>query len=478
MTMSGVCRCHDLRHCTALLMSKQGGCGTPVTGLHRTLPLSLVPHLVLPAATLPLDLLTSVLQTACAHLNTPAQHQHLLAQLVRLASVCRHWQTAAGTVASQLTSLRLPCHSLTPALKPWAGHWTCLDMTLDKRGAPPGLQALMRDTSTLTEVILRSMDPPGPGHVQAVHQALAVAPAVQNLQCVHMRPAAFPRSLVHLSFDRHIQWAKHDLEALLMALQQLPCLQSISVELGFADVILSEERLSNLSLPSLQTLKLSMYTHKSFDLSWLRRKDRAFALVFALDSIRSGDELLGAMQAMRSVLRPTDSLQIYCECMDQPTSQVLSELVLKHFHLRIDNTSPMLAVPAAEHIEIEFVVSSDEVEDELAGPDQGHICFKSSLPWAALTSARVSFKATLDCADIYEVNSEEWVECCRQLHVLDAPVGPAANPWWQSLAQPDRAWSASLSGWEKVTGMPPAVSRTRDKSGTKTYELRHAGCSE
>ena len=438
-------------------------------------PLFLGPSPVLPAATLPLDLLTTVLQTACAHLNTPAQHQQLLAQLVRLASVCRHWQTAAGVVASQLTSLRLLCCTLTPALTAWIGYWTSLDMMLDRRGAPPGLQALLRGTPALTEVILRSMDPPGPAHVRAVHQALAVAPAVQNLQCVHTRPAAFPRSLVHLSFDPHVQWAKHNLEALLIALQQLPCLQSVSVELGFAGVILSEERLSNITLPSLQTLKMFIYTRVAFDLSWLRRKDRAFALDLALDCNNTGDELLVAMQAMRSVLQPTDSLQIYCDCMGQPAQQVLSELVLQRFHMRIDNTSPVLAVPVAQHIEIEFVVSSAEVEDELAGPDPGTLYLESSLPWAALTSARASFKAALDSAAIYDYSARDWVECWSQLHVSDGPVGPAARPWWQSLAQPDRAWSASLKGWEKVTGMPSAVTCTRDTpwTYTGTFELRH-----
>ena len=143
------------------------------------------------AATLPLDLLAAVLQTACKSADWEQQQE--LAKLVQLASVCRHWQKAAGLASQHMSPMSLPCSSLTPALQGWAKHWTGLDLWLNKHGVPPALKAFMGSTTALAKVTLQCSRASNAADVAAVSQALVMAPAIQEARVPVSTAHCLPR---------------------------------------------------------------------------------------------------------------------------------------------------------------------------------------------------------------------------------------------------------------------------------------------
>ena len=411
-----------------------------------------------------MHLLAAILQTACEQLDTDQQQ---LALLVRLATVCRHWQAASADVARCFTSVQLFGSSLTPALSGRAG-WTTLILMLDARGVSPGLADFMRSTSALTEVdIYLCSDVIEAADIVAVHKALAVAPAVVDLTCNSLRPTAFPTSLTHLILNSGIEWADGELEDMMVNLSLLPSLRYLDIELFDCSIQLSEERLSGIRLPSLWGfwLRLTEGEPRPFDLSWLADRARRFELVLVLESDDSADGLLNFSNKIRSVLQPIDSLHLdettfFCE----PAQEVLSGLKLWQLNICTTDVSSLIVLPPTEHIRLCVKLNDwNLTASELQGLQQGTMQFEAHLSWAAVTSARQSCEVSVNLEGLSRI---EAAKCFTQLHVSDVFVGPAA--WQQSLSEPQLPWTLRFVGWDSMSGLPAATSRTND-----IYELRN-----
>ena len=383
---------------------------------------------------------------------------------MRLASVCRHWQTAATRAASgQLFCscssgrISLPVHSLTPALKHYTRHWEGLDVILHSRGVPARLDNFMR-SMTQTQLGLYSAGVPEARDLVALQRALTLAPAVRFLLCNVLLLDGFPWSLTHLNFRPSIKWANRELEAVFQRLALLPRLAYITVTLSDCEVLLSEDRLADLELPNLCELQLQLHEHNEelgFDLSWLSyERDFRFCLVLCWDN--SDDRLFDFCCRIETVLGCDDSLMLkQCSLICEPAQQVLGRLELREFQMRVSSLFSIVMLPAAEEISLEIYISSTDIkaaeEDML---DFGHETppFVTQLSWLAVTSATEAFQATLD---LTQVQNSRWADCPVHLHVSDAPVDTTA--WQQSLIDPDIPWVCSLRGWQSVIGMPPAT---------------------
>ena len=403
------------------------------------------PQSCVPAATLPTELLAAILLTTCEPLQGASAHltnKRQLAQLVQLASVCRHWHAAAGHAVRQHGSqIRLPCHCLTPALKDWAAHWTSLKLLLYGSHVLQGLEDFMRSTLALTDVELgwRTRSACKATYVDAVSQALAVAPALQELTYSMLQPTAFARSRTHLTFGYGINWLGGKLEDLMEDLQQLLLLQELEIDLSCGQVTLSKERLEGVQLPEGMLLHLFLHEFdpddKTFDLSWLSEA-RNFELCFVLGSNSSDDELLGFSQAIQPVLQEGDSLFLQqCNSICEPAQQILSGLQLLQFKLRIRDLSSIVVLPYSNDVILTHNVLSSELY--ISEGEDDTPTFSTSLSWDAIRSASVQCKVI---AEFDELSEGEQSKCSAYLQVSGTPVGSTA--WQQSLAEPDETFVA------------------------------------
>ena len=345
-------------------------------------------------------------------------------------------------------------------------------MTLNSHGAPTGLAAVMGSATALAKVTLRSTAGVEAEDAVAMHQALAVSRAVQRLECLTLQPTAFPVLLRHLTLSQDIKWANRELEAAFQLLRHLLLLNSIELQTGDCEVILSAERMSHFRLPSLRELRLRLreIKDKAVDLSWFSNTGRRFALALELQFDCSDDQLLAISQKLRSVLQPHDSLWLwYCEAICEPAQQVLSGLELQFFLISVPYDHHITRLPTAERIELNLAVFDYDVaaaEDELSDMDDSPI-LSALMLWSVLTSARLSFTAR-----VFWMHSQS-PDCSTHLDVLDAPVGPTA--WQQSLARPEWPWMCSLA-WDSIAGMPSATSRTNKGFELKKEAAPHLKC--
>ena len=108
-----------------------------------------------------------------------------------------------------------------------------------------------------------------------------------------------------------------------------------------------------------------------------------------------------------------------------------------------------MLLPAVEHINL-----TASLRDVDFSRTDGTCTYSARLPWALITSAKWGFTAVYELAMLHRVQHNK---CFNQLHVCDVPAA-----WQQSLARPSSSWRCSLNGWNSVSGMPSAMSRTTD----------------
>ena len=256
-------------------------------------------------------------------------------------------------------------------------------------------------------------------------------------------------------------WRDEELEDMIDRLQLLPALEELTVELSDPDMSLSEQRLSEVALPSLQILWLRCLhfdPQMALDLSWLDL-DRSFDVRFALHDDNSNDQLLGFSYNMRWVLQPSDSLFLEnCTALCESAQQILSELELWQLCICIDDLSSLVQLPAAQLVRL-----APNLRDPDFSDSDGTPTYSTCLSWAAIKSAGQECEVVLDFDQLEDITPSN---CFTELHVTDAPMGAAA--WQQSLAELDWDWMCQCSSWKSVTGTSSAMRRTSETS----FELK------
>ena len=413
----------------------------------------------LAAGALPLDLLRRALQAAVEQLPEDQQ----LAQLARLACVCHHWQAAAGEVARHFSTPQLSCRQLTPLLRGWVPGWTRLDLTLDAHGVPPGLLPFLRASSALACASLRGVGNTRRRDTAAVERALAKAPALQELRCLTFRPAALPRGLRRLYISCEVDWSGRLLEKLFLKLQLLPELEHIEIGVDCREVVLSDECLAGLELPSLLMFELLLeeVAHDTvLDLSWLGSDERVFEFNLVLFSDNSRDELLRFCETVSQVHQPQDEL-ILCSCvfLCEAAQLHLAQLELWYFYVSMPEGQVIRALPKAALVRV-AVRLHDWDFDRPHGPAQ----FYLDVSWDAVKAAMAELTVELDlCLDRVHAPYSFEVE------VTGCPGSGLAGLWQATLADAAEPWRASFTGFTQVSGLPPATS-----SGPQRYELQNA----
>ena len=412
---------------------------------------------------LPMDLLRRALQAAIEQLQEDQQ----LAQLARLACVCRHWQAAAGEVARHFSTPHLSCRQLTPLLRGWAPGWTRLDLTLDAHGTPPGLEAFLRASSALACASLRGTGDSNQEDSATVERALAQVLALRELRCLTYRPAAFPRGLARLRLGPAVDWSGRLLEDLILKLQLVPLLEHIEIELDCPEVVLSEERLAHVELHFLKTFKLTLEKFEDdavLDLSWLGSTWRDFAVTLVLLWDYSEDELLRFSESVSQVLHHRDELVLsHCSFICEAAQRRLAGLELTRFHMSVGYVESILALPSAYYVQVAFRLHDSDIGHARSAPAQLTV----DMTWGAVTAAQVQLDVDLDLW-LFDVHEPFAVD----LEVAGCLSAGAAGTWEASLPLRSRTpWRGTFTGFAGVSGLPPATSQAPQR-----YVLANAAC--